>query len=283
MRKKLIALLILAVSLSAFANGFTVKFGKTPNPNVQKNDNEGVIYDSTGNLTLEVMGAMSDNMNIGGGIEFNNQLEKNGTKLDIGYTPVYVNIQRRYGDSDANVFPYTIGRIGFALPVDYDENDNVESEMGFHLGIGIGLEFNHFVFEMVGTHNGFNVTGSSLIGERVSVNKLTFSFGYRFGSDYGSTGKTPVMRRHTATKKETTPVIIEEEKPTPTKTTTTEETKVNKEEKVYDELLNSESEDELSRKKYIESKILELDKLKEQGIITEEEYQAEKEIIINEY
>ena len=35
--------------------------------------------------------------------------------------------------------------------------------------------------------------------------------------------------------------------------------------------------------KYIESKINELDQMKEQGIITEEEYQAEKQLIMNEY
>jgi hypothetical protein len=286
MKKKLIVLLILASSISAFAKGFIVKLGTTANPKVAVDLDEGEIYDSTANLTLELMGAMSDNMDIGAGIEFNSQLEKNGKELELGYLPVYINVKRRFGNPDATVFPYTLGRVGFAFPVDYDRDDNTEADMGLHLGVGVGLEFNHFIIEMSGTYNGIKTESDDSAFEdgQTSFTKLTFSFGYRFGSDYGAEKEETIIRKKTVKEKVTPTKVEEKPATTKTETTTPEETEVKKEtDEVYDDLLAPEGEEELSRQKYIESKINELDQMKEQGIITEEEYQAEKQLIMNEY
>jgi hypothetical protein len=294
MKKKLIVLLVLASSISVFASGFIVKIGTAANPKVAVDFDEGEIYDSTSDLTLELMGSMSDNMDIGAGIEFSSQLEKNGEELELGYLPVYINVKKRFGDPDATVFPYTLARAGFTFPVDYDKDDNTEADMGLHLGLGIGMEFNHFIIEMSGTYNGMKTESSDKAFEdgQTSFTKLTFSFGYRIGTDYGGRDEQPTIKRKPV-RKEVTPTKVEE-KPAQvetktktenkTETTSTENTEVNKEkDEVYDDLLDPEGEEELSKQKYIESKINELDQLKEQGIITEEEYQAEKQLILNEY
>lgn len=274
MKKKLAVFLLLSCSVLTFARGFTIKLGTTTNPRVQVDFDDGEIYDRTGNINLELTGAMAENMDIGGGIEFNNQLEKNGQKLDVGYTPIYVTFRKRYGDLNATVFPYVIGRAGIALPVDYDDDDDISVDGGVHFGGGAGIEFNNFLVEAIATLTAFQTSGSdSLIEDgQTNVSKITINFGYRFGPNYGEKKEKPA------------PVKRAPAKPVRETSTVTEETAVSTEEtEVYDELLSPEGEDALSKQQYIDSKISELDQLKEQGIITEEEYQAEKQLILNEF
>lgn len=253
MKKKLLGTLLAAIFISGgvYAEGFNVKVGSLFNQTLENTYNENSIdLDNGYNIDLSYDFKLGKHGDFGLGYELvSSDLKYDDGKtlpIDFSSNPFYAQFKYNFNRDQRNNF-YLLCKIGANL---IDDEESSTYETGGYFGLGIGVELGHFIIQLTADARTASYTvyspysGSS--EESLVNSRANLSIGFNLGRDY-KTNKNFNNNIKTIQK---------------------------------DISVNNNYDKSPSP---ISKKLTELKKLKDQGLITDEEYSKKRKEILDLY